>query len=1109
MPSPSGMYELHVQGRDAELLTRGDSPIDVVPPLGIVPDDSEQVLAHVNSISIPGNPGNEVSPLQAWNLPDLHSEKVLQASKNDGQILITPLELIKKPVDKQVIAEGRLQLTGDGHQILSSNGMDKTAHELYLDQLGRQTNIMDQPEQRTEEQSQSHDNMESDEVSCNDKSSDGESDRSLGNESDKELGTHYSPSFMDLDNARPPELGMKFPTLEDAQRFYEAHALKTGFVAKRGTNYRRKKFTLECHKTGTSKLTPNPQRKRKKNIIERTQCQAKVVVKLHSGQWEYASVRNEHNHPLCPSYSLRFSKRKRRQNPPSQKQLYVQRNGELLTQADNLEEQVVQPLISANFNEVNNKRTPGHSENSIPTAEQEPVNEQSLKDRRLQSADNYQEQSSNGIDKTAKQPIVDKLVEQNNSMDQSLQHTEEQNRSHDNVESSEAPSDDTSSEGDSGSSSGNESDKELRKYYPSFEELENSRPPEPGMKFPSLQAAQKFYYAHALLTGFVGKRGTNYKRRKFHLECNRSGKSKSTKSSENLLTKRKSNAIEKTQCKARVIVKLDKGEWLFTAVRHEHNHPLCPSPSLTKFLLDHKQMSTAEKSFLRVMKQNRIPPKKILKVFRKIRVCFRDTPFENKDENNIPQTEHRIANSDVESTLKHFTELQMQNPEFFYMLQKDENNTVTSIFWSDTRSRIEYDIFGDFIMLDAIYSTDMCNMPFVPIIGINNHARPLVLGCALLKDEKTETFKWMWRTFLQVMGGKMPRTVMANQDTSMEEAIARVMPHVRIRFCKRHVMSKTQEKLGAFMAAKGNINADLHNLVHNSLLEEEFEEEWAELIERYNASENHHLQLMWQTRKSWAPVYFREYFYPFVESVGCNEAMNSLFKDNMLPKDTIDKFIGRYMEIQENVKKVDDEDRFHSGADLKYVSMQPIEQHAAHIYTREIFLKVQKELLHSTAFNVQEIQTGTVYILEKVFNYENPEFDRNSFEVLVEPGIKAFKCQCAKFTRDGILCCHIFRLFTQFGINEIPEQYRMPRWTKMFREEQLKKNKENKLDKHDIKDSENTLRYAMLMNKVAEIGRQICHDEIKFSSFMLELGRIQERLIMERGENAENNDDTC
>ena len=59
-------------------------------------------------------------------------------------------------------------------------------------------------------------------------------------------------------------------------------------------------------------------------------------------------------------------------------------------------------------------------------------------------------------------------------------------------------------------------------------------------------------------------------------------------------------------------------------------------------------------------------------------------------------------------------------------------------------------------------------------------------------------------------------------------------------------------------------------------------------------------------------------------------------------------------------------------------------------------MKVQRELLHSTTFNVQAVQREALYLLEKVFNYENPQFDRKYFEVLLEPCSNAFICQCAK-----------------------------------------------------------------------------------------------------------------
>ncbi|KAM0901792.1 hypothetical protein ACQ4PT_019707 [Festuca glaucescens] len=726
----------------------------------------------------------------------------------------------------------------------------------------------------------------------------------------------------------------------------------------------------------------------------------------------------------------------------------------------------------------------------------EPVGKQSMKEGRPQSADdNYQELPSDIVEKNTDGLLADEVYKETNSVSHSLQQAEEQNHLHDNVENIEMASNNTS-ESDSDSSSGGDSDSGLGKYfYPKFEELETARKPEPGMKFQTLEDAHGFYNTYALLNGFVAKRGSNYKRKKYHLDCNRSGKSTLTQDPNK---KRKRNAFEKTNCQAKVIVKLTKGQWEFTTVRNEHNHPLCANPSLTNFFLSHKHMPIEEKSFLKVLQQSRIPPNKVMKIFRRMRSSFGNIPFKKKDATSLQiEEQHRTENSDVQRTLKLFKELELRNPCFFYTKQTDKDDIVCSIFWTDARSRMDYEIFGDFVSVDTTYTTNRHNLPFATIIGINNHGRTLLLGCAVLHDRKAETLKWMFQTLLEVMGGKIPGSVVTNQDEAMAKAIVEVMPQVRHRFCKWDVMGKAHERIAAFMAARGNIKAELDSLVDNSLTETEFEEGWISLMQRYKASENEYLQFMWRIRKIWVPVYFRHDFYPFVQSLGCGEGTNSLFKDSVLPKDSIEKFIERYEEIQKKTIQTDDEDRRQAGTVPSCFSLQPIEKHASNIYTRQIFLKVQRELLHSTAFNVQEVQRGAVYRLEKVFNYQNPEFDRKYFEVLVEPGSNAFICQCAKFARDGILCCHIFRLFTQFGINEIPGQYIVPRWTDKFKE------KEKQYRQKSLEKTDSTARYAMLMSKMADLSKKICGDGAKCNTFMLEFDNIQEKLLMSQGESSQ------
>ncbi|XBJ19204.1 hypothetical protein VPH35_010218 [Triticum aestivum] len=761
---------------------------------------------------------------------------------------------------------------------------------------------------------------------------------------------------------------------------------------------------------------------------------------------------------------------------------------------DNFGEQTSGPVPATNFEQVvmtypDRALEPSHSGAGL-RMEKEHVGKQAIPEGGLQSIGEInQGHASNGIGTTVQGLLADMLHKQTNSVDPTVQQAEEQDQLHDVTEGHELCSNDTSSGSDAGSSSGSELDTELGKcFYPSIEALENSRPPEVGMKFPTLEDAERFYSTHAMLTGFAARRGTNYKRRKFHLLCNRSGRLKPT---QDLQRKRKVNVLG-SQCQAKVIVKLHNEQWEFTGVKHEHNHPLCPSPSLTSFFLDHKYLSSEEKLFLRVLQQSRVNPRKAMNIFQRMRSNFGNVSSSNeKDMSNSQCVDQwRKENSDVETALKRFKELELRNLGFSYTMQKDEDNIVRSLFWTDARSKVDYEIFGDFIAFSTTYSTNRHNMPFTPIIGVNNHGRILVFGCALLQDQKAETFKWMFQTFLHVMRGKLPKTIIIDQDEGMVKAIAEVMPQVRHRLCKFSVMRKAQEILGAFMAARGNMNAELHSLVDNSLTEKEFEEGWAVLIERYDASENEYLRLMWKTRKNWEPVYFQADFYPFVESAEHGEGSNLLFKDNVLPKDRIEKFIEQYERIQEGIVKTEEEDTLQSATEPAYFSMQPIEKHAARIYTRQIFLRVQKELYYSTALNAHEIQAGAAYRLEKVFDYENPEFDRNSFEVLVEPGTHTFKCQCAKFTRDGILCCHIFRVFTQLGVIEIPAQYIVPRWAREFREERLKEYEEK-----CSKRTEDRKRCAMLLGKMADIGKGICADSAKSGCFMLELDKVQEKLV--------------
>ena len=93
--------------------------------------------------------------------------------------------------------------------------------------------------------------------------------------------------------------------------------------------------------------------------------------------------------------------------------------------------------------------------------------------------------------------------------------------------------------------------------------------------------------------------------------------------------------------------------------------------------------------------------------------------------------------------------------------------------------------------------------------------------------------------------------------------------------------------------------------------------------------------------------------------------------------------------------------------------MKPIEKYAADIYTRNIYLKFLQQLQFSDAYTVEEIEKDRNYNVVKLMKYPGQEFDRNTFVVEVQREQNLFDCICAKYQRDGILCCHVLRLLTQ------------------------------------------------------------------------------------------------
>jgi zinc finger SWIM domain-containing protein 3 len=76
----------------------------------------------------------------------------------------------------------------------------------------------------------------------------------------------------------------------------------------------------------------------------------------------------------------------------------------------------------------------------------------------------------------------------------------------------------------------------------------------------------------------------------------------------------------------------------------------------------------------------------------------------------------------------------------------------------------DYVYFGD--VVDLIQLLEQTRR-----VGLSIILEKLVFGSVLMNDEKFESFKWLFETFLKAHNGKQPKTIYTDQDAPMRKAI--------------------------------------------------------------------------------------------------------------------------------------------------------------------------------------------------------------------------------------------------------------------------------------------------------------------------------------------------
>ncbi|CAL5025910.1 unnamed protein product [Urochloa decumbens] len=168
-----------------------------------------------------------------------------------------------------------------------------------------------------------------------------------------------------------------------------------------------------------------------------------------------------------------------------------------------------------------------------------------------------------------------------------------------------------------------------------------------------------------------------------------------------------------------------------------------------------------------------------------------------------------------------------------------------------------------------------------------------------------------------------------------------------------------------------------------------------------------------------------EFFY---KSTQRSEGFNAVLKKYVNPNMSILHFVRQYQKVQEKCLVAEEGQDFKTDdRERRRWSKYPIERHAASVYTKNLFYRFSKEFEKTAEYDVKpadEFQYLLVPNNTTVYGYGKREYLVTAIE-----GDNSYFCECSKFDRDGILCCHIMKIMTRFGVKTIPDRYVLRRWT--------------------------------------------------------------------------------
>ncbi|XP_073121032.1 protein FAR1-RELATED SEQUENCE 5-like [Henckelia pumila] len=329
---------------------------------------------------------------------------------------------------------------------------------------------------------------------------------------------------------------------------------------------------------------------------------------------------------------------------------------------------------------------------------------------------------------------------------------------------------------------------------------------------------------------------------------------------------------------------------------------------------------------------------------------------------------------------------------------------------------------------------------------------------------------WLFDTFAKTMHGKMPVTILTDQDAAMAKALGEKWPSTYHRLCIWHIYQNAAIHLSHVFSSSKYFAKDFSSCIYNLEEEDDFLTAWQELLNKYDLQGNQWMDRMFKIKEKWSLVYGRQIFCADMTTTQRSESMNSVLKKYVNHKHDLLEFFKRFRRLINDRRYEELKADLRSKHSTPVVSF-PVEilKHAVSVYTHEIFQLFQNELSKA-----HDSKSEVVSESETVSQYKITPFNKQyKHTVIYDSSDDKVSCSCKKFEFAGILCSHALKVLTFKNVVRIPESYVKKRWTKQAKKwvAETYEMIEESLD--DIKEEDEKVKIGVRYKELCRVHNQL------------------------------------